>query len=302
MSGKTIKLLLGAGALTGTATMGAAAFLARSLVRPHTYSLEEEKKWEFDHGLWGNYDQIPCTNYMVIGKDSCVLHCEYAEANPGSRKVVILTHGYTSNRYGAVKYVGVYARLGFNCILYDCRGHGENEPTPCSIGNLEAVDLLQVIEDAYRRFGQDIELGLHGESMGSSASLSVLRYHPKVKFVVADCGFASLYDLMGYLYGTRHLGFLRKPVNFMMGKLYHFNMKQTCPEDALKGNKVPICFIHGTTDTFIPDENSDRLAAATEGYKEVHKIEGAEHAGSRYVIGEEKYAQIVEGFLKHIKE
>ena len=300
MSGKMIKILLGAGAAAGAATMGAGAYFARKLVRPHTFSLEEEKKWEYEHGLWGNYDQIPCTNYMVVGKDGCVLHCEYAEANPGSRKVVILTHGYTSNRYGMVKYVGVYARLGFNCILYDCRGHGENVPAPCSIGNLEAADLLQVIEYAYRRFGEEIELGLHGESMGSSASLSVLKYHPKVKFVVADCGFASLYDLMKVIYGRRHLAFLRTPTNFMMRKLYHIDMRKTCARDALKGNQIPICLIHGTDDTFIPVENSDELADATAGYQEVHKIKGADHAKARSVIGEDKYLQIVKEFLEHI--
>lgn len=302
MSGNWRKMLAGAGALGGMSLAGAAAHFAKALVLPQTYSLEEEKKWEIENGTWRDFDSIPRTCYTVAGKDGYILHCEYAEMNPGSRKFVILTHGYTSNRYGAVKYVFTYQRLGFNCILYDCRGHGENVTSPCSIGNLESQDLVHVIEDTYQRFGEDIELGLHGESMGSATSLCVLKYHPKVRFVVADCGFASLYELMGYLYGTKHAAFLRDPVNLVMGKRYHFNMKQTCPRDALKGNHVPICLIHGTTDTFIPPENSDELAAATAGYKEVHKVEGAEHARSILVIGEEKYTDIVRGFLENIKQ
>ncbi len=300
MAGKIMKVITGAGALAGAAYTGAGAVFARKLAMPHVYTLAEEEKWEKEHGVWGDYDLIPRTNYTVTGKDGIILHCEYAEANPGSRKYVILTHGYTSNRYGAVKYVGVYAKLGFNCILYDCRGHGENEPAACSVGNLESQDLVFVIADAYRRFGNDIELGLHGESMGSSTSLSVLKYKPKVRFVVADCGFANLYDLMGYLYSSRHAGFMREPVNFMMERMYHFNMKQTSARDALRGNTVPICLIHGTADTFIPPENSDELAAATAGYKEVHKVEGAEHARSRMVLGEDEYRNIVEAFLERI--
>ena len=186
-------------------------------------------------------------------------------------------------------------------MLYDCRGHGENESVPCSIGNLEAQDLLSVIRDTYERYGEEIELGLHGESMGSATSLSVLKYQPKVRFVVADCGFTCLYDLIGTLYRSRHVGFLLDPVNLIMEKKYHFNMKQTCPRDALKENQVPLCLIHGTSDTLISPKNSDELAAATAGYKEVHKVEGAEHACSRYVLGEEAYAEIVRAFLERVQ-
>ena len=301
MPGKIMKALLAGGAVGGAAAGGTAAVMAHNLVLPRTFSLEEEKAWLNKHGLWGDYDQIPHTDYTVAGKDGYVLHCEYAMTNPGSRKIVILTHGYTSNRYGSLKYLGVYRALGFNCVLYDCRGHGENTPSPCSVGNLEAEDLLHVIEDTYLRYGEDIELGLHGESMGSAASLSVLKFRPRVQFVVADCGFASLYDLMGRLYRENHVGFLLDPVNLMMGKMYHFTLKQTCPREALRGNQVPLCLIHGVADTFIRPENSDELAQATSGYQEVHKVEGAEHARSRYVLGEEAYTEIVGAFLGNLK-
>ncbi len=301
MSGKIGKALLAAGAVGGAATGGAAAVLAGKLVHPRRFTLEEEKAWLIEHGLWGDYDQIPRTNYTIAGKDGYVLHCEYAPTNPGSRRFVILTHGYTSNRYGSVKYLGVYRALGFNCVLYDCRGHGENLPAPCSIGNLESEDLLHVIEDTYLRYGEDIELGLHRESMGSAASLSVLKFRPRVRFVVADCGFASLYDLIGRLYREKHFGFMLDPVNVMMGKRYHFTLKQTCPRDALQGNEVPVCLIHGEEDTFILPQNSDELAQATSGYREVHKVKGAEHARSRYVLGEEAYTKIVETFLENLQ-
>ena len=46
--------------------------------------------------------------------------------------------------------------------------------------------------------------------------------------------------------------------------------------------------------------DSDELAAATAGYKEVHKVEGADHACSRHVLGEEAYTEIVGAFLRNI--
>ncbi len=302
MKTKTILELLKVCTLGVGAGVGASMHLAHKLAKPKVYTPEQIRKYENDHGTRGNYDYFRHTNYSITGADDNTLHCTFAEANPGSKKFVIITHGYTSNKEGAVKYAVVYARLGFNCILYDCRGHGENEKAACSIGNLEAKDLLKVIEDAYERFGNDIKLGLHGESMGSATSLIVLKYCPKVRFVVADCGFASLYDLMGVLYKKRKIKFMLKPVNFMMKRMYGFNMRETCPRDALHGNTVPICLIHGTADSFIYPQNSDELAAATGGYNEIHKVDGAEHALSRMVLGEERYSEIVRSFLQNINE
>ncbi len=282
--------------------VAACARQAHKIAFPKIFTIDQVRKYESDHGTRGNYDQIPRTRYTVAGKDGYTLNCEYVEANPGSRKIVICTHGYTSNRESDSKYAIVYAKLGFNCIVYDCRGHGENEKAPCSIGNLEAQDLLHVIDDAYERYGKDIQLGLQGESMGSATSLIVLQYKPKVRFVVADCGFASLYDLMGELFKQRHVGFMLRPVNCLMKWMYGFNLKETCPRESLRGNHVPICFIHGTADSFIKPQNSDELAQATDGYNEIHKVNGAEHALSRMVLGEEGYLKIVKPFLEYIGE
>ena len=255
-----------------------------------------------EHALWGDYDQIPRTNYTVAGKDGYILHCEYVEANPGSRKFVILTHGYTSNRYGSVKYLGVYRRLGFNCVLYDCRGHGENESVPCSIGNLEAQDLLSVIRDTYERYGEEIELGLHGESMGSAISLSVLRSVSRLRFVVADCGFSNFYDLMSELFTARHTRFLLPAVNQAMKLCCGYDMKKTDPAGAIAGTAVPICLIHGSADGFIHPRHSEILSRKAGGYCELHIAEGARHAQSRAHIGEEAYEAIVRDFLVKIGE
>lgn len=302
MAHKVLKIAAGGALLANAAYTGIGALLGHQIVKPKHLSLKEEKQWEIEHETWDNYDNYTHVKYKVIGKKDYVLNCEYTETNPGSKKIVILSHGYTSNRYGAVKYVGVFSRLGYNCIIYDCRGHGSNQPAATTIGNLESQDLNELIKDTYTRFGEDIELGLHGESMGAATSISVLRYHPKVRFVVADCPFASLPELLKYLYDKKHIGFLLDPVRKMTKKFYHVNLKKTCPRAALAGNKVPVCLIHGTADTYIPPQNSDQLAEATSGYKEVHKIEGARHAESRFVLGEEKYAQIVGEFLKHVEE
>ena len=92
------------------------------------------------------------------------------------------------------------------------------------------------------------------------------------------------------------------PVNQILIKRYHFDLKDTSPRDALQGNMVPLCLIHGKEDKFIAPENSEELARATSGYCEVHLIDGATHAKSRKVLGEEAYTKIVREFLEKLEK
>lgn len=277
--------------------------LAKTLSSPKGLSLEEEKEWAESHGVWGNLEDYDVEDYTVSGKDDYILHCELVanEETRSGNKYVIISHGYNSNRYGAAKYVPVYIELGYNCIIYDLRGHGENEKSVNTIGNFESEDLIKIINDTYDRYGEDIYLGLHGESMGSSTSLSALKFKPKVHFVVADCGFANLYELIGKnMKGV--IRFAEPIVDLELQLFFSYSMKDTSAIDALSGNTVPICFIHGADDTFITPDNSSRMKDATSGYSELHLIDNAEHARSREVLGKEAYKSIVEEFLGKVYE
>ncbi len=307
-------MLLGGASAAAVAAGGGSMYLARRIAKPKGKTLAEEKDWEIEQGLWGDFDLTERSSYTVSGMDGYTLHCELVKtensiwsrlrgedaAQDIGRKYVILTHGYTSNRYGTVKYIPTFLSLGYNCIIYDCRDHGVNKDAACSIGNFEAQDLQKVIEDTYDRYGEDIELGLHGESMGAAASLIVLKYRPKVRFVVADCPFANLYDLIGSGYRSMHIGFMIDPVNRTLQRMYHFDMKDSSPRDALKDNSVPVCLIHGKEDHFVPCANSEELAKTASGYCELHLVDEATHAHSRKVLGEEAYTQIVRQFLENI--
>ncbi|MGT2828248.1 alpha/beta hydrolase [Streptococcus hillyeri] len=214
---------------------------------------------------------------------------------------MIITHGFRSNRNGAIKYVDSYHKLGYHVIIYDVRGHGENQPTPVSLGRLESEDLLALIHYTYQTFGETISLGLHGESMGSAISLSVLDKHPKLDFVVADCGFTNLYDLIEGAYGDNHLGFLVYGVNAVTKWGFGINMKETSPIEAIKTNQVPILFIHGEKDNFIKPENSQKLFEANASKDQLVIVPKAEHASSREILGKEAYTKLIENFINGLK-
>jgi len=273
--------------------------LAKQMSTPHGLSLEEEKKWAIENGVWGELEKYQTEEYSVSGKDDYILHCElvYSEETKSSNKYVIISHGYGSNRYGAAKYVPVYISLGYNCIIYDLRGHGENDKSVCTIGNFESQDLIKLIDDTYSRYGEEIYLGLHGESMGSSTSLSALAYKPGVHFVVADCGFTNLYELVKIQFNNRKMGLFLPGTDCAMKIMFGYSMKETHAIDALEENDVPICFIHGKRDDFISCKNSERMNEKTKGYSELHLVDNAGHAQSRQVLGINAYTGIISDFL-----
>ena len=273
--------------------------LASQMANPKVSTLEKEMSWEKEHKLWGDYDDYEKEDYIVKGLNDYDLHVTLVKNPIPSDKYVIISHGFKSNRYGAVKYVDSYIDLGFNCIIYDMRDHGENAKATVSLGQFESEDLYKLIEDTYNRYG-NIKLGLHGESMGAATSLTVLAKKPKVDFVVADCGFSNLYDLIYKAYDLAKTPFVLPSVNIAMKLRYGYDMKKTSPKDALVGNEVPICFIHGEADTFILPENSQVNKDATAGYSELHLVPNAAHAQSREVLGEAEYRGIIGDFLNNI--
>lgn len=273
--------------------------LASQMADPKVSTLEKEMSWEKEHKLWGDYDDYEKEDYIVKGLNDYDLHVTLVKNPIPSDKYVIISHGFKSNRYGAVKYVDLYIDLGFNCIIYDMRDHGENAKATVSLGQFESEDLYKLIEDTYNRYG-NIKLGLHGESMGAATSLTVLAKKPKVDFVVADCGFSNLYDLIYKAYDLAKTPFVLPSVNIAMKLRYGYDMKKTSPKDAIVGNEAPICFIHGEADTFILPENSQVNKAATAGYSELHLVPNAAHAQSREVLGEAEYRGIIGDFLNNI--
>ena len=273
--------------------------LASQIATPEVSTLDKEISWEKEHGLWGDYDSYEKEEYTVKAYKDYELHVTLVKNPVETNKYVIISHGFKSNRYGAVKYVDSYMDLGFNCIIYDLRDHGENKKTTLSLGQFESEDLEKLIEDSYSRYG-NIKLGLHGESMGAATSLMVLAKKPKVDFVVADCGFSNLYDLLHAAYDVAKVGTVLPSVNIAMKLRYGYDMKKTSPKDALVGNEIPICFIHGEADTFILPENSQVNKAATAGYSELHLVPDAAHARSREVLGEAEYRSIISNFLDNI--
>ncbi|MBR5109100.1 MAG: alpha/beta hydrolase [Clostridia bacterium] len=267
-------------------------------IKPQT--LEEARKWQEDHYDLSWYDSLQKEDYTVSSFDGYILHVQYL-ANPApSGKYIIISHGYTDNRFGAMKYARMYLDLGYHVIAYDLRGHGKNEPSFCTYSARESRDLYALIEDSRSRYPDARVLGLHGESLGAASSIAVLKYRPEISFVVADCGFSSIDSVLASGLKSMHVpeAFLR--IASLCAKIrFGYSYADMRPIDSLKENTVPILFIHGAADDFIPPVHSENMQKATKGYSELRLIPGAAHAMSS-LSSPEEYKGYVESFLARV--
>ena len=263
-------------------------------------TLDEAMKWQTDHYDTSFYEGLERKSYEVAGEGGYLLHAEYLRNPNPTTKYVILSHGYTDNRFGSLKYAPIYLRLGFNLIIYDLRGHGENESTFTTYGVLEGTDLYKMIQDARERYPDMTVLGLHGESLGAATTVTCLKYKPEVDFAVADCGFSDIENVLkGGIKNANGPAVLVDLADIGARLRYHYSIKAMRPIESLNDNEIPVLFLHGENDTFILPKNSSDMAERTKGYKEYHVIPKAAHAVS-VLTDPVLYEEHVRQFLKNI--
>ena len=278
----------------------AGVFLSRFSIHIERQSLEDARRWQEDHYDVSWYDHLEKKQYTVESYDHYILHVEYISNPKESRRYILISHGYTDNHIGSLKYTQMYLDLGFNVILYDLRGHGLNEPTYCTYTIRERRDLYALIRDSRKRYPDAELFGIHGESLGSATSIAVLEYQPPVDFVVADCGFSEITSVMVRgLIGMHLPPSLIHPASVITKLTRGHFYREMRPIRSLSENTIPILFIHGQEDDFILPVHSEKMKKATKGYSEIHVIPGAGHAAS-ILTAPEEYRKIVAAFLDTI--
>lgn len=275
-------------------------WLASFVMTGKRQTLDEAFEWQSDHYDTSFYASLEKVNYTVESYDGYELHAELLKNPEPSDKYIIISHGYTDNRMGALKYVKMYQEFGFNCIIYDLRGHGENADTFTTYGIREGKDIAELVKDTRSRYKSVSQLGLHGESLGAASTITSLKYKPDVDFVVADCGFSDIENVLREGYRNAHVPtFLVDLADIGARIRYHYSLKKMRPIDSLDDNKIPVLFIHGSDDSFILPENSENMRDRTNGYSELHLIEGAGHAES-ILVSPDIYKEYVSAYLEKL--
>ncbi len=229
-------------------------------------------------------------------------------AEKPSNVYVFCSHGYRNHGKGEFGLITkFYHDRGYNVFLVDHQASGESDGKYIGFGYHECPDCLKWLEFMTERFGSGIQIILHGISMGC-ATVTMMSGSGKlpenVKFIVADCGYTSAYDEF-----ISNVGKLRPVVAPFMGiankinkKLSGYEFKDANPLEAVKNASVPMLFIHGAMDTFVPTEMVYKLYnACSSEDKDLLVVEGAGHAESYpkdSTLYESKVSEFIDKYIK----
>jgi len=206
------------------------------------------------------------------------------------------------NIYGALKYLPFFYKKGFNVVVVDLRNHGETGGDNTTYGYFEKWDLKTVTDYLFNRYGEDISVGLHGESMGGTISMLNMALDKRIRFGIIDCAFSDLPELL--------LLKLKQDTNFSSKKLIMlvnifikiragFSIEDVSPVKELPTISQPILFIHGSKDDYIPSMMSKAMYSFKMDRKSLYIAEGAEH-GESMAIDPDQYDVVITRFLNEV--
>ena len=244
-----------------------------------------EEKSNYSDKYIESYDKLQLHSYVVT---------------QNSNKWAIVVHGYGGSGKLMSDKSKYFYDMGYNVLIPDLRGHGKSEGDYIGMGWKDRLDIISWINFIIKE-NPNAEIVLHGTSMGAATVLmtSGENLPSNVKAIVADCAYTSAWDEFSYQLET----YLKVPSSYilnvtnMVTKLKAgYSLKEASALECVKKATVPILFIHGDKDKFVPYSMMDKLYDATSSPKEKLTIDGGEHANSD-LVSPFLYWLTVEDFL-----
>lgn len=258
----------------------------RKPLGPDEYEIPEGEIYEVyrdDMIAWTKQIRsMPHEDISIKSRDGLTLRGKYFEYSPNA-PVELLFHGYKGNAErdlcGGVERC---QRLGRSAIIINQRAAGNSDGHVITFGIKESEDCYEWVKYAVNRFGADRKLIIGGVSMGAATVMMATRFDlPKnVVCVLADCGYTSPKEIICKVVKEMKLPvklvypFIRLGA-FIYGR---FDLEKTSPIECMQRCSVPVVFVHGDTDDFVPYDMSVRMHEACASEKKILiTIHGAGH-------------------------
>ena len=304
----------GAAALLGLLTiseMGSAAYFYRRTMKRS--NAKKERTVKMAGTDWNQYMPLiqqrkaymlaqPHEDVYQETRDGLRLHATYFPG-PDKSRIVICFHGYTSE--GMSDYIGLsdyYMKKGYGMLLPDARAHGKSEGTYIGFGCLDRYDALGWINWVIEKCGPQVQILLHGNSMGGATVLmtsSLEELPEQVKGIVSDCAFTSPKEVFTHvLHSMYHLpAFPMIQISDRINKKKAgYGLDECNAAREVQKAKVPILLIHGGADTFVPESMCEKIYENCAVPSTRLIISGAAHAES-YYKDMEAYEKALDTFI-----
>ena len=237
-----------------------------------------------------NYDLVSRFNHLpksteTITNDGLKLDAWYVPAATPTNKTVIVVHGFRQDKSAMRQYGQLFHELGYNVLMPDNRGAGQSAGQFISFGYHDKSDVI-----AWAKFitvqAPQSQITLYGLSMGASTVMMASGQSTlpqTVKNIIEDCGYSDAWSEITYQAKAQY-NLPAFPLVYSVSlesKLRQdWFFQEASATKALAKDKLPILFIHGDKDTYVPTSMLyDNYKATPAGVpKELLLVKGASHA------------------------
>nr|WP_180486507.1 alpha/beta hydrolase [Treponema socranskii] len=237
----------------------------------------------------------------ITSYDGIKLAALYVSAE-NAKGTVVCMHGYHGSPMSDFSLaVQFFHERGWNVLLPHERAHGESGGNYLTFGIKERFDCRDWAAAVDKKNGGALPIILYGVSMGASTVLmaSSTGLSENVKCIIADCGYTSPRDEIAHVLKASY----RLPLfptlaisDMLARSIADFGLSEYSTLDALAENKIPVLFVHGDADTFVPLYMSEKNYEACKAPKELLIIKGSPHAVN-YALGRKEYERKIIEFM-----
>ncbi len=219
--------------------------------------------------------------YIPIGKQK--LNAWWIESHNLNSPVLLYLHGNGGNIGDYSIDSKFFHDLGISVLFIDYRGYGHSTgdfPTEKSVYEDAEVAWKYLVEE--RKISAK-NIFIYGYSLGSAIAIELAKQHQNNAGLIIESSFTSIKELIDYY---------QIPLPNTNSVQYFDSITK------VKSLHIPILFIHGSADEFIPPYMSNKLFMASSGPKSLLIISGATHSNA-LEKGGSIYRQAVFNFIKN---
>lgn len=245
-----------------------------------------------------------CEDVYMISRDGFCLHGAVFENK--SDNWIVAVHGYDSELKGMVGYARKFHDAGYSVFMPDMRGFGLSDDVNTTMGHLEKNDLIDWVNMLITKRNAE-NIILFGVSMGAATVMlaSGDKLPENVRAVIEDCGYSSVRE--EFEYNIKNIVHLPPyPILWICDIITRLKKGWSLLNDgdckkAVSRSAVPILFIHGASDTFVPFYMLDILYRnCRHPEKEILSVKGAKHTEASVIEPERYWKTVFEFIKKHI--
>ncbi|MGV1019096.1 alpha/beta hydrolase [Empedobacter falsenii] len=215
--------------------------------------------------------------------------------------IVLLFHGYSSEKTSLLENANYFNKLGYSTILTDFMGSGNSEGYQTTIGFFEAENVKTVYNFALKNHKNVI---LYGNSMGVSAIMrAVAKKDVNPSSIIIECPFGTMKKTVDNRFKNMNIPTfpMSNLLTFWGGTINNFWAFDHNPEDYAKSIKQPILLLYGEKDKNVTNQETQQIFQNIQSNSKILKtFPQAGHENYLNRFGQE-WKQTISSFLDKVK-